>query len=136
MTDPLVTDFYVTVLEADVYLKNKDEWIDAEKTEKEDALLWGRYYIDANFNCGTIDMDALSDEIKFANSLLGYDYLTQGDLFFDNSPRIKLKRVKAGSVETEKEFFSSVKEKPNSLSKIIAILKPVCTYTKGKLTRV
>ena len=130
-----VQDAYATILQSDSYLPLKDDWLDADDEVKEDALLWGRYYIDANFDC-VIDYDDIDEEVIFANSLLGYDYFNQGDLFFDNQDNLILKRVKAGSVETEKEYASGTRKRPNSLSKVISILSSICNNTSGRLVRV
>jgi len=130
-----VQDAYATISQSDSYLPLKDDWLDADDEVKEDALLWGRYYIDANFDC-VIDYDNIDEEVVFANSLLGYDYLSQGDLFFDNQDNLILKRVKAGSVETEKEYASGTRKRPNSLSKVISILSSICNNTSGRLVRV
>ena len=126
---------YATTAESDTYLALKTDWIDADDDVKADALLWGRYYIDANFDC-EIDADDIPDEAKLSNSLLGYDYFTQGDLFFDNQSNIILKRVKAGSVESETEYSKGVTTKPNSHSKVVAIMAPICNTTYGSLVRV
>jgi len=129
------TQAYVTLTEANAYLAIKEDWQDGDEELTADALLWGRYYIDANFDC-VIDYDNISEEVKFANSLLGYDYFNQGDLFFINDSSVKMKRVKAGSVESETEYTSGKTTRPNSLDKVIAILKPVCDFTKSNLVRV
>ena len=130
-----VQEAYTTTAESDAYLPLKEDWIDADDDVKNDALLWGRYYIDANYDC-VVDSDAIEEEVKFANSLLGYDYLTQGDLFFDNHSNVILERVKAGSVESEKEYANWSKTKPNSASKVMSILSSICNNTAGILTRV
>jgi len=135
MTTITVMDSYATVAEAKIYLAIRDDWNFADKKTKEDALLWGRYYIDANFNC-VIDFDAIPDEVKFANSLLAYDYFSQGDLFFDNQSNVLIKKIKAGPVETETEYQSGKTEKPNSLSKVVSILSVLCSNTQGTLVRV
>ncbi len=130
-----VQESYATTVESDGYLPLKDDWLDADDDVKEDALLWGRYYIDANFDC-VVDSDDISEEVKFANSLLGYDYFSQGDLFFDNRDGVILKRVKAGSVESEKEYERGIRIKPTSISKVVSILSSVCNRTTSKLVRV
>ena len=130
-----VQQAYVTVAEAKTYLALEEAWLDLDTKVKEEALLWGRYYIDANFDC-VVDSDDIPDEVKFANSLLGLDYFKQGDLFFDNRDGVILSRVKAGSVESEKEYEKGIKKKPNSLSKVVAVLSAICNRTSGRLVRV
>ena len=135
MTDATVLQSYATILQADTYLEIHTDWLDLWDEVKEDALLSARYFIDANFSC-SVDMDAIPEEVSYANSLLAYDYYIQGDLFFDNSKSTKRTKVVAGKVESEKEYFHNTKEKPNSLGKVKAILKNVCTSNVGRLVRV
>jgi len=135
MTDATPIQAYATADEADAYLELHEDWLDLDSEVKDDALLWGRYFIDVKYDC-EVDMDAIDDEVKYANSLLAYDYFIQGDLFFDNHESLKLKKVVAGKVSSEKEYFANSKTKPNSYSKVTAILKGVCSKTRGSLTRV
>lgn len=135
MTVATPTQAYATVAEADAFLDNNETWLDLDSEVKEDALLWGRYFIDVNFDC-TVDMTAIDEEVKYANTLLANDYTVQGDLFFDNQKVVKRKEVVAGKVETVKEYFSHSKDGPNSYSKVVAILKTVCNATRGSLVRV
>lgn len=135
MTDATATQAYATVIQADTFLEIHEDWLDLDEPIKEDALLWGRYFIDANFSCN-IDMDLIDESVSYANSLLAYDYFIQGDLFFDNGKATKRTKVVAGKVESEKEYFHSTKEKPNSLGKVKAMLKDVCTSNIGRLVRV
>ncbi len=135
MATATAIQFYATADEADVFLVLREDWTDLDSEVKDDALLWARYYIDANFDC-VVDYDAISEEVKYATSLLAYDYFIQGDLFFDNKKNIKSKKVKAGQVETETDYGYSTADKPNSLSKVIAVLKTVCNHSQGSLTRV
>ena len=130
-----VQQAYATTAESDFYLPIREDWVDADDEIKDDALLWGRYYIDANFDC-VVDADSIEEEIKFANSLLAYDYFSQGDLFFNNRDGIILSRVKAGSVESEKEYEKGITTKPNSLLKVVSVLSAVCNKTSGRLVRV
>ena len=64
MTIATPTQSYATIAEADAYLKLKETWIALNNDDKDDALLWARYFIDINFDC-TIDMDAIDDEVKY-----------------------------------------------------------------------
>jgi len=126
-----VTESYVTVPEADVYLKLNSAWLATDYAVKQDALLQARYYIDANYSC-SFDQSSPPDEVKYASSLLGADYISSGDLFYSNTQAIKMKRTKAGSVETEKEFTGSSKQKPASIGQVDAIMASLgCTNTSG-----
>lgn len=126
-----VLDSYVTVAEADVYLALDTTWLATDEPHKEDALLQARYYIDATYS-GCFDQSSPPDEVKYASSLLGADYISSGDLFYSNTQAIKMKRTKAGSVETEKEFTGSSKQKPASIGQVDAIMASLgCTNTSG-----
>jgi len=129
------TQAYATDSEADAFLELHEDWLDLDSTIKNDALLSARYYIDLNFDC-VVDYDNISEEVKFANSLLAYDYFIQGDLFFDNKKNIKSKKVDADGVLTEKDYGYARADRPNSLSKVKAILKTVCNHSSGSLVRV
>jgi len=97
---------YATVEEADVFLVGSTDWEAATVEQKEDALVWGRYYMDSTFICPNLDESDPSEEIKYANSLCGEDYL-QGTLLNADgtkTPTIRQERVKAGSVESETEY--------------------------------
>ena len=135
MTTATPVQSYATAAEADAYLPLKEDWLDLDDDVKDDALLWARYFIDVNFDC-VVDYSAIDDEVKYATSLLAYDYFIQGDLFFDNKKNVKSKKVVAGKVETETDYGYARTEQPNSLSKVIAILKTVCNHSKGSLVRV
>ena len=117
---------YASVAEADAFLSNDDVWLELEENVKEDALLWGRYYIDTKFTC-TVDSEVIPEEFKFANTLLAKDYTLQGDLFFDNEDSVKKKFVKAGEVESETTYMSGKKSSPASVSKSIAVLHAYCS---------
>jgi len=135
MTTATVTQFYATATEADDYLALHEDWLDLDEEVKNDALLSARFYIDTNFDC-VIDYSAISDEVKFANSLLAYDYFIQGDLFFDNKKNVKSKKVDADGVISEKDYGYATADQPNSLSKVIGVLKAVCNHSKSSLVRV
>lgn len=135
MTTATPIEAYATVAEADVFLALKSDWLALTDVVKLDALLWGRYFIDSNFDC-VVDMTAIDEEVKYANSLLAYDYFYQGDLFFDNQRVVKSKKVVAGKVESERTYASISRDGPSSMSKVVAILKSVCNRTSGALVRV
>lgn len=98
---------YCTVSEANTYLTGSTVWAAANTSQKDNALFWGRVYFDSHYSCIDLDEDDPDDEIKFANALLGEDYL-DGTLLEDGSTikgRLTKKRVKAGSVESEVEYL-------------------------------
>ena len=97
---------YCKTFEADSYLSSNDAWLDLDDDVKENALFWGRVYLDSNYRCVKFLQDDAPDEIKFANALLAYDY-TQGKLIKKSGTvngNVTLKRVKAGKVEVETRY--------------------------------
>ena len=70
-------DPYISVTEAEDYLEDSTAWNNATDNEKEQALFWGRVYIDTNFKCIALIADPAnpSDNIKYANALLAEDWL-------------------------------------------------------------
>ena len=135
MATATTTQAYATAGESDSYLAIHEDWLDLDSEVKDDALLSARYFIDLNFDC-VVDYDNISDEVKHANSLLAYDYFIQGDLFFGNKKNVKSKKVVAGKVETETDYGYARSDQPNSLNLVKGVLKPVCNYSRGSLTRV
>jgi hypothetical protein len=118
---------YCTVSEADVYLSDSDSWIDLESSVKQNALFWGRVYLDSNYRCISFDESNAPDEIKFANALLAKDY-TEGNLIKAGgklSGSVKLKRVKAGKVEVETEYVGA--NKTSYQSDVDYLLNEYCT---------
>ncbi len=134
MTLATTTQFYATIAEADTFLYLKHDWLVIEQPIKEGALLEARYFIDLNFDC-VIDYLNIPEEIKHASAILAYDFFSQGELFFSNKRGIKSKKVEAKGVLVDTNFGHSQKDKPNSLNKVISILKPICNYSKSNLKR-
>lgn len=124
-----VTTSYATVSEASAYLIGNTVWATASFQDKTDALLEARYYIDATYSC-SFDQSAPPDEVKYASSLLASDFIVTGDLFFANESTIKKKSVKAGSVQSSKEYSATSKQKPASIGKVNAVMASLgCTNT-------
>jgi hypothetical protein len=122
---------YATADESDVFLSLNSVWQNLSVTEKEDALLWARYYLDDNFDCALSSLDTIPDELKYANCLLAVDYNSEGSLYKNKSePTVKKIRVKAGDVESEKEYGSGGDNSnylPPSIYKVRNLLAPICT---------
>lgn len=126
-----VTTAYATIAEASAYLLGNATWSEAEYQNKIDALLEARYYIDSNYSC-SFDQSLPPDEVKYSSSLLAADFVLNGDLFYSNDIPIKSKSVKAGSVETSKEFGTISKKKPASIGKVDTIMASLgCTKLSG-----
>lgn len=102
---------YCTVAEADVFLASSSIWNATPTAEKEQALFWGRVWLDANFICSDLLAypDSPSETVKFANALLAEDYLdgtlTDNENTSSGVTGIKRLMQKAGSVEQETEYF-------------------------------
>lgn len=127
---------YCTVSEANTYLVGSSAWADANTTQKNSALFWGRIHLDSKYSCVAFDEDDPPDEVKYANALLAEDYL-QGTLLDDGTDvngRIKLKRSKAGSVETETEYLGGASVN-NYQDDVNQLLHGICTKT-GSSTRI
>ena len=120
-------DPYCTLAEADSYLDGHSDWESAEDETKQTALFWGRIYIDSKYRCPDLDETDPSDNIKYANALLAEDYIQGNLLRSDGSkdPVVAKKRVKAGSVETEKSFLGG--QKINYQQDVDALLSGECT---------
>ena len=120
---------YCDIACADVYLVDSAVWQSATDSQKNIALMYGAIWIDSNYSCLDLiaDLENPSDNIKYANALLAEDYL-EGTLYASDgttSDRIKMKRVKAGSVESEKEYIGGTKQ--NYQQDVDAILQQECT---------
>ena len=100
---------YISSTEADEYLEDSAAWNNATDSEKDQALFWGRIYIDTNFTCSALIADPAnpSENVKYANALLAEDWL-EGTLFQGEDTRkgtMVHKRVRAGSVESQKSYY-------------------------------
>ena len=130
---------YASVSEADTIIGDVSPWNNAEPTQKDYALQIGRAYIDSKYTCVSIDESAAPDPVKIANAKLANIYLDKGDTFFGDQTilGLKKKRVKAGSVESEKEFDSNETTPADPYPEITAILYGYCTKygSTGYVTR-
>ena len=98
---------YCTVSDANTLLTGSTVWNGASTTQKEQALFWGRVYLDSNYNCTSFEETDIPDEIEYANALLAEDWI-EGTLNRSStavSGRVIKKRIKAGSVESETEYL-------------------------------
>ena len=129
---------YATVSEANAYLKTNDAWSNLSTSEKNNHLINGRYYIDSNYACSEVDETNISEEYKYANSLLAEIDLATGLFTVDDtvgSPIVE-KRVKAGSVESQTLYAGnrSSSLRLNGIDKypqITSLLSEFCTLKKG-----
>lgn len=126
----------------------KTEWDDASITEKDDALVKARYFIDSEYTCIEVDgldvtdLTTVPDEFQYANALLAYEYI-KGTLYsYDETggQSIVKKRVKADKVESDitySGFMKSNVKRGDRYPEITAILSVYCSLgSNGSLTRV
>lgn len=129
-----VTEAYATIAEASAYLYNDAVWNATNADDQMAALLWGRYYIDANFDCIS-SLDTIPDELIYANSLLASDYL-DNPIAFESQILLVAKSVSAGPVKVYKKFNGTSKVKPKSNIKVNVLLNTVCgSFSSNLLIR-
>ena len=121
---------YVTLSEASALLIDRAAWENAEPEDQNRALEIGRAYIDSKYSCVYFDEDNPPDAIKVANAELAYYYLNNTTNFFGVRSDIGLtrKRVKAGSVESEKEFDNNESDSKDLYPDVTLILSEYCKY--------
>lgn len=114
---------YATIAHADDYLENNANWYSAEEEDKEEALLWARYWIDYRFDC--IDsLSTIPDELIYANSILAADYIDNPTAFKPQVTVIK-KAIQAGSVKTFKQYANDSRVVPPSTRMARTILRRI-----------
>jgi len=123
------------------------EWRTASLANKNYALSMGRFYIDSKYTCIDFDETYLDEELEYpdelltANSILAEAYLLD-TLFItvETTGSMILNRVKAGDVESEKEFSNNGRS-PLTIDRfqdVTLLLSQFCSYGNGTrtLTRV
>ena len=127
---------YADVAYADSVLLPDEPWASASTPDKEEALQWGRIYIDTQYACD-FDEDDPNDSVKTANSELGNKHLTTALFDSDVAAAENVRRgltgekVKAGSVESSKRFdayasFSKVDRFPDVTAILEADVENSC----------
>lgn len=116
------------------------EWRSASAAQKNYALSMGRFYIDTKYTC--IDFvtvyedegEPYPDELLTANSIIAEAYIL-GTLFVDVNTQgsLILSRVKAGDVESEKEYSANAGNPLNidRFQEATLLLSQFCTYGSG-----
>ncbi|WP_373081184.1 DnaT-like ssDNA-binding protein [Zhongshania sp.] len=113
---------YLTVAEADDLLDGDVNWSSTGDDEKALALSCGRIYLDNNFILD-VDEDNVPDVVKIANAVLAGKEASGNSLFkVQNDENLKRKRVKAGSVTTEKEYFDYTTKSVDSFPQVTALM--------------
>lgn len=132
---------YATVAEANVILGTTEPWIGSTTEQKEQALSYGKMYIDLYFSCTLTN--PVQDNVKEANALLANYHLTTP--LFDSSTvsteqsrkGLIKERVKADTVESEKQYDAGVAlSKVDKYPDVTALLTydGTCTF-KGSTTK-
>lgn len=118
-----VAETFASSVEADEYLESNSAWNAASDEVKGEALIAARYFIDGMFSCKITG--AIPDALKFANSLLAADYVSDKSSF-QSTENIRRQRVKAGSVESENYYNGSSKRMPPSWFQVKSVLQEIC----------
>lgn len=121
-----ITDGYATLAEAGVYLANDTTWqAETSDTNKQDALVWSRWYLTSLYDYDLDSIDAIDEEAKLANCVLAVDYLTNGTLFGDYTNLIKSKTIKADTVQQTITYDNSYTPKPAALGKAMILMDQI-----------
>lgn len=117
---------YLTEAEADTMLSST-EWTGASSAAKQHAIDTAELWIDERYTC--VSTDPVQDNIQLANALLAEMYI-KGTLFKPRDSSVKSKTVKAGSVETSKEFEGGQMSE-DALAEIKLLLGAECSINLG-----
>lgn len=96
---------YVSLADAEVLLIDTELWIHKNDEQKEEALGWGRIYLDSNYTHSFTE-DDIPEVILLANSLLANYHFTESlfDRQSTNLNPISEEEVEAGSVKSRKRY--------------------------------
>ena len=114
---------------ADTFLADSTDWNNATDSEKDNALFWGRTYLDSYYKCPNLDENNPSSEIQYANALLAEDYI-QGTLLSStgssNTSTVRKKKTSAQTgTSTETEYSAGVVTNPQQ--DVDSLLAGQCT---------
>lgn len=140
---------YTDVTYANDINRGLTEWDDASMSERSNALVKARYFIDSNYTCSppsTLDVSDLStvpDEYQVANALLAVEYLKGTLYLYDDlaGQKVVSKKVKADKVESQVTYSGFMSSRGVKASdkypEVTALLSVYCTLgSGGKLDRV
>lgn len=127
-----ITEAYATLAEAEVYMENNSVWIAETSDEnKQDALMWARYYIETLYDYDLDSIDSIDEEAKLANCVLAADYIENGKLFYDDEKPIQSESVKADVVSQTIVYDTSFKPLPKSIGKMMALMDRIADRKNG-----
>ncbi|MDX1698961.1 MAG: hypothetical protein R3250_00015 [Melioribacteraceae bacterium] len=129
---------YCDIACADTYLANSTTWSNATDPEKNNALFWGRTWLDSFFRCPNLDENNPSDEIQYANALAAEDYLQGTLLASDGSSSNFTVRSEEVSAQTgthvDTEYMGGLSTNPQQ--DIESLLAEQCSKSSGKYYKV
>lgn len=115
---------FITVEEADASLVDPDNWDGGTLSEKEQALSYGRIFIEANYNCWYTEEDA-PDVLKLANALLADAHMGKDIFVTEENKGVKRKMVKAGPVITDTMYDNYASKTSDPHPKVTALLATI-----------
>lgn len=134
MATPELPTPYITLVDADAYLGSREPWTSSSDELKNDALSYGRLYIDQNYHCPNVDFSGeIPSEIQIANAELANLYLTDSLNLYPSQEAKNLveTKVKAGSVESLKKYNSGATSSIDTNPQISALITNVCYFSSG-----
>lgn len=125
---------YATVAEADVLNSTDNQWIAATTAQKESALKFARRYMDINYSCVTIDMTAIPDDIKLANSILAASHLREP--LYNKAPSIENLKSKSTSASgvTVSRTYGAKTTKIDPFVEVTMLLSDYCALKIGTIS--
>lgn len=127
-TPSLVTP-YVTLANADTINDGNTAWDAASDDEKDDALSYGRQYIDRYYVLSVFDEDDAPEEIQMGNCLFAIEYL-EDDLFTAPEANVGEETLKAGTVTVTTKFTRS--EGTSVIDPFVSISSVMYEFAKWK----
>lgn len=125
---------YATLTEANAYNTGDLVWDAASDADKNTALSYGRRYIDLNYSCVTIDMTAIPDDLKEANSVLALAHLTTP--VYSQKPEktsVKSKSVSSSGVSSSKTYAGMQSTLTDPFPGVTMLLSSYCGLKIGTL---
>lgn len=128
---------YVTLAEANAINASKAAWDAASDTQKQDAIDYGRKYMDASYTCIEIDESdpaLIPDDVKKANALLALAHLTTPLWSVEpTKTSVNSKSVDHGNgVKTSKSYAGAKVTVTDPHQEVTLLLKGFCILNMNK----
>lgn len=133
VNSPALVTSYVTLANAETINAGNTAWDAASDSEKNDALSYGRQYIDRYYVLTIFDEDDAPNEIQMGNCLFAIEYL-EGDLFTAPEANVGEETLKAGPVTVQTKFTRS--EGTSIIDPFPSISSVMYEYAKWKASGV